>query len=347
MQQRYRTRGFAELTGVTIKALRHYERLGLLKPARTPAGYRIYSEAERERVEQILALRFLGAPLKLIRIVLDRKGHDLAEALRAQRKALEEKQKRVALALRAVRAAEANSELKKIIEVIGMQSDIDAMRKYYTSGEAWEKARPWFEDGPSREWRQLYADVRAASDADPAGDTAQSLAERYLRLAIRAKNGDPEARMCAPAAWLDRANWPASLNKRFEEFQLDEFTRFLSRAAVAARKRYFSDDVWAKLDVRNFTSYWQERTDLFAEIEASLDEDPAGATGQRLAAKWQAHLDSIGGGDPEVKTALAKTWSDRRNWRATLLYREEALSRMEGERFERAAAFLDRALAAA
>ena len=42
----YRTAAFAALAGVTPRALRHYDRLGLLKPRRTTAGYRIYTERD-------------------------------------------------------------------------------------------------------------------------------------------------------------------------------------------------------------------------------------------------------------------------------------------------------------
>jgi DNA-binding transcriptional MerR regulator len=46
MESVYRVHQFAELAGVTIKALRHYDRLGLLKPARSDAGYRLYRLAD-------------------------------------------------------------------------------------------------------------------------------------------------------------------------------------------------------------------------------------------------------------------------------------------------------------
>ena len=50
----YRIHEFAELAGVTVKALHHYDRLGLLKPRRTDSGYRLYDERDLERLEQIV-----------------------------------------------------------------------------------------------------------------------------------------------------------------------------------------------------------------------------------------------------------------------------------------------------
>ncbi|MFZ2031098.1 MAG: MerR family transcriptional regulator, partial [Vitreimonas sp.] len=79
----------AKRFGVSVKALRVYEELGLLKPARTVAGWRIYQQAELERLSAILALKQLGLPLKRIGELLRGKG-DLAAALALQEAALED-----------------------------------------------------------------------------------------------------------------------------------------------------------------------------------------------------------------------------------------------------------------
>jgi DNA-binding transcriptional MerR regulator len=62
----------AASTGLTVRALHHYDHLGLVRPsARTPAGYRMYVETDVERLYQVLALRQLGLPLDAIGKVLD------------------------------------------------------------------------------------------------------------------------------------------------------------------------------------------------------------------------------------------------------------------------------------
>ena len=81
MNKLYRVQEFAELAGATVRALHHHDRLGLLKPGRTGAGYRLYSLRDFERLEQIVALKFLGIPLKQIRTLFSR------EASRAARSA--------------------------------------------------------------------------------------------------------------------------------------------------------------------------------------------------------------------------------------------------------------------
>ena len=56
---------FARLTGLTVKALRHYDELGLLRPAAVDpeTGYRSYSSAQLGRAEAIRLLRRLPEPL--------------------------------------------------------------------------------------------------------------------------------------------------------------------------------------------------------------------------------------------------------------------------------------------
>jgi DNA-binding transcriptional MerR regulator len=182
----YRVNEFAELAGVTVKALHHYDRLGLLTPLRTEAGYRVYRERDLERLEQIVALKFLGLSLRQIKTVLERTALALPEALRAQRKAIEEKQVLLARAARAIQAAEESmaagkpadpATLRKLIEVIDMQNSIELMKKYYND-EAWEKRRRYYERGPSPEWLQLYRDANALLGSDPASEAAQALADR-------------------------------------------------------------------------------------------------------------------------------------------------------------------------
>jgi DNA-binding transcriptional MerR regulator len=108
----YKIREFAALAAVTVKALHHYDRLGLLQPGRTEAGYRVYCDRDLETLEQIVALKFLGIPLKQIGVVLKR-SVQLPDALRLQRRALEDKQALLGRAIRAIQAAEESLESGK------------------------------------------------------------------------------------------------------------------------------------------------------------------------------------------------------------------------------------------
>lgn len=87
----YRTQQFAQLAGVTVRALHHYDRLGLLKPSgRSVSGYRLYRDADLVRLEQIVVLKFLGLQLKEIGRVV-RRQLPLVETLQRQQLVLAEK----------------------------------------------------------------------------------------------------------------------------------------------------------------------------------------------------------------------------------------------------------------
>lgn len=60
----YRIQEFATRTGVTVRTLHHYDRLGLLTPTgRSKAGYRLYGEPDAARLEPIVVLKHLGLSL--------------------------------------------------------------------------------------------------------------------------------------------------------------------------------------------------------------------------------------------------------------------------------------------
>ncbi len=106
LKQSYGVHEFAELAGVTVRALHHYDVLGLLRPARSASGYRLYRLADLERLEQIAALKFIGLPLKQIKRFLENGLLALPGALRLQRQELEKKRNRIDRALQAISDAE-------------------------------------------------------------------------------------------------------------------------------------------------------------------------------------------------------------------------------------------------
>lgn len=78
------------LTGISVRALHHYDAIGLLKPAKvTEAGYRLYDTASLERLQQILLFRELEFPLKEIKAILESPDFDRNKALEQQISLLE------------------------------------------------------------------------------------------------------------------------------------------------------------------------------------------------------------------------------------------------------------------
>jgi MerR family transcriptional regulator, thiopeptide resistance regulator len=68
----WRVGDLARETGLTVRALHHYDRLGLLSPSsRTEGGHRCYTSADLRRLHHLIALRSFGLSLKEIKGVLD------------------------------------------------------------------------------------------------------------------------------------------------------------------------------------------------------------------------------------------------------------------------------------
>ena len=99
----YTVHQVAEMAGVSVRTLHHYDHIGLLKPAaRTAAGYRLYGEHDLLRLQQILLFRELDVPLETIRSILDDPGFDPVEALEAHRHTLEGQAARLARLLQTI-----------------------------------------------------------------------------------------------------------------------------------------------------------------------------------------------------------------------------------------------------
>ena len=243
----YQASEFARLTGVTVRTLHHYDRLGLLKPsARTTAGYRLYGERDFARLQQVVTLKFLGLPLKQIKSLLDRNALDLAATLRLQREILGERRRQIEAAIEAIERAERQmasglgpgwEALAKIIEVIEMQNNWDWVKKYYTEEQLAELAArgtPEVLERGQREWAVLIKEVEQAvtEGVDPKSERAQALAARWRGLIEEFTGGNPEILASLKHLYADQANWPAGAQRPYT----DEASNFISKATASEKK---------------------------------------------------------------------------------------------------------------
>lgn len=86
----------SEITGVSIRTLRYYDEIGLLKPTElTPAGYRLYDDKALEKLQEIMFFRELEIPLTDIKRIMDNPDYDKEQALLTQKALLERKRNRL------------------------------------------------------------------------------------------------------------------------------------------------------------------------------------------------------------------------------------------------------------
>jgi MerR family transcriptional regulator, thiopeptide resistance regulator len=185
----------AELTGVTVRALHHYDELGLLCPsARSEAGYRLYSYDDLARLREILIWRRLGFSLNEIRSLLDDPGHDRLAALERQRDLVEAEIDRLgALAVAVQEAIDAELSGTRLEET-NMFEGFDPSEYEDEARERWGRTEAYQEsarrtrgygraewDAIRREGAEIVDELVALMRAgEPAtGAAARALAERH------------------------------------------------------------------------------------------------------------------------------------------------------------------------
>lgn len=86
----------SEITGVSIRALRYYDEIGLLKPTQlTDAGYRLYDDKALESLQEIMFFRELEIPLNTIKKIMENPNYDREQVLLTQKSLLETKRNRL------------------------------------------------------------------------------------------------------------------------------------------------------------------------------------------------------------------------------------------------------------
>lgn len=103
MNTNYTVKQLAKMAGISVRTLHLYDKMKLLRPAlRTRAGYRMYSETELLRLQQILFYKELDFPLKDIGRILDEPDFDIIKALEGHKKAINIKKTRINILLKTI-----------------------------------------------------------------------------------------------------------------------------------------------------------------------------------------------------------------------------------------------------
>lgn len=175
-----------KLTGVSVRTLRYYDRIGLLPPsAVSDAGYRLYDDEALERLQLILMYRELQFPLKEIKRILESPDCDRTRILAQQVELLTMKKEHLENLITFARG----------IQLLGVKNldfsafDTKKIDEYCDRAkESWGKTEVWKEfeqkqQGKTKEddlragahIMEIFARFGAAMDQDPASETAQAL----------------------------------------------------------------------------------------------------------------------------------------------------------------------------
>lgn len=248
-EQSYRISEFAQLSGVTVRTLHYYDRIGLLTPSRTEEnGYRRYSRGDLLRLQQIVTLKWMGFTLEQIAEIVNRPSYDLKQALAAQKKAVEaqiEQLMEAAAALQRAIDADPNagmtdaSTLQTIINAVqgneqltayydqAALAGINLRRMAYTAEEM---------EAFQQEWSDIYAELEQHRGKTADSPELQALAARAQRLISLFTAGDKQVE-----AGLRRMAGDERLGVYRPYAGLDEDLQKLMQEAMTIYRRKESD----------------------------------------------------------------------------------------------------------
>jgi len=186
----------ADLAGVTVRTLHHYDEIGLLKPAEvTGAGYRIYSDEDLERLQQILFFRELGFSLHEIKEIMDSPGFDRRQALLDHRKLLEERQERLGRLIQSVDrtldSMERGIEMDKkdMFDGFDQSKYEEEARRRWGHTDAYKESMRRTKQYTEADWtamkeegRQIQEGVAALMDHGPTDAAVQEWIRRHHKL---------------------------------------------------------------------------------------------------------------------------------------------------------------------
>lgn len=170
----YRIGEVAKLAGVTIRTLHHYEQIGLLVPgSRTDAGYRLYTDADIDRLSRVLYYRELGFPLDDIAHLLDDVSMPRLEHLERQHALLQQRLQRVQVMVQAIeREMEAamsgyNLTAEEKLEVFGdfdPDQYEDEARERWGDTDAWAESKRRTASYDKATWQQIQDEAAAINE---------------------------------------------------------------------------------------------------------------------------------------------------------------------------------------
>lgn len=139
----YQIREISQMTSLTTRSLHYYDEIGLLKPTkRSESGYRLYSDMDLVRLQQITTLKFLGFTLSAIKKIMERPGFDVMTSIGIQARELTEKAAQIKEAASLLTYISSQLEMNqpvnwkstaKIIEILELNTMNDQILQKYQS----------------------------------------------------------------------------------------------------------------------------------------------------------------------------------------------------------------------
>ena len=192
----YRVQDVARMARITVRTLHHYDAIGLLAPSgRTRAGYRLYSDTDLLRLQQILIHRELGFSLKEIKQLIDAPDFDYRAALWRQKELLRQRAAEVAAMVRSVDAAlaaldEKEIDMKEVFEGFDPKKHEQEAEGRWGNTDAYRQSNARTAGYSEADWRRIKAEqdqlmkkmaLELNRGAPPDSEAAMEVAEDHRR----------------------------------------------------------------------------------------------------------------------------------------------------------------------
>ncbi|PEB51482.1 MerR family transcriptional regulator [Bacillus pseudomycoides] len=196
-----------ELTGVTVRTLRYYDKIGLLKPAsKTEGGHRLYTNEEIKKLQQVQFLKKIGFSLHEIKNMLASSEWDWSDSLKSQLSFVikeQENLKKIELSIRELIhgiAIEGEENWIAIQKIMKLSSKDKEIQQYYRESvfkdreiKLWEKVPNMTSDNSdSLEWIALIGQLKRYMKDGPKAFKVQNIIRRMDEKRLEEFEGEDE-----------------------------------------------------------------------------------------------------------------------------------------------------------
>jgi DNA-binding transcriptional MerR regulator len=272
----------SDLTRTSVRMLRHYDKIGLLKPSyRSSNGYRCYTANDLAKLQQIIALRYFGFNLNTIKAILQ-KHHNIYAHLQAQQQVLKEQSVHLQQVNEALGDILTNlspsetpnwNDLIKLIERYRMTENLrDTLKKTWAgqfNEDQFEEYLAIYEQFPKEfaERDKIIEQINNKEVGDPEGADGERIATFMYDLAKKMKE-----------IFTEQIKLNSSLIKDIQSGKISQFqttpegTLWLSQALLAYKLKGWNN--------------------LYDTIVENLKSDPEGKIGKKIADEWTKLIDN-------------------------------------------------------
>lgn len=298
----------AKRTGLTVRALHHYDSIGLLRPSgRSEGGYRLYNREDVARLHGIQTLRQMGVPLADVAQLLDGGASSLPAILARQLSALDQEiartqalRKRLGVMQR-VLAGGGQPEIDDWLASLAMMRTFE---QYFSVGELELAFERWKQC--AAEWPSLVQAIHAAMDRGVPPDSVdiQPLVQQWMDLAARWMDGDLDFLGRWGSMLREQPGLPLPAGM---DLALLDYIDVAIQRRMAVLARYVSPEQQQRLASNR--PQWRALLERAERLMAD-GVPPQAEAARELARDWQALMDRTAGHDAALGDRLVAAYEN-------------------------------------